>query len=82
MADTGPEPRTWLLHIVETSSGSLAIDGLPEDKAERMSLTYRLLDVIRAVQFADTSEGLSDGQAWQKYAKPAYVKAMILGEDG
>jgi len=75
----------YLLHVVETPAGGLAVDGLPADKAERMSLTYRLLDVIRAVQFSDThtgaGDGLSDGQAWQRYAKAAYAKAMILGED-
>ena len=75
----------YLLHIVETPGGGLAVDGLPLDRDERMSLTYRLLDVIRAVQHSDTHTGagddLSDGQAWQRYAKAAYAKAMILGED-
>ena len=74
------EPRTWLLYIAELPSGRLAVDGLPLDKAERMSLTYRLLDVIRAVQHADAGDDLSDGQAWQRYAKSAFVRGF-LAED-
>lgn len=70
----------YLLHIVEMPSGRLAIDGLPLDKAERQSLTYRLLDVIRAVQHADAGDDLSDGQAWVKYAKSAFVHGFL--EDG
>lgn len=77
---------TWVLLCRELPSGRIAVDGLPSDRAERMSLTYRLLDVIRAVQHSDTHTGtgddLSDGQAWQKYAKSAYVHGFLLEEDG
>jgi len=72
---------SWILLLHELPSGRIAIDGLPADRHERMSLTYRLLDVIRAVQHADTGDDLSDGQAWQKYAKSAYVHGFLLGED-
>ncbi len=73
--------ETYVLLIEEMPSGRLAVSGLPEDRAERMSLTYRLLDVIRAVQHADTGDDLSDGQAWVKYAKAGYVQGFLLNGD-
>ena len=55
--------ESWVLLLRELPSGRIAVDGLPADRYERMSLTYRLLDVIRAVQHADTGDDLSDGHA-------------------
>lgn len=73
---------TWVLLVRELPSGRLTVDGLPEDRAGRQSLTWRLLDVIRAVQHADDTEGHGDGLLWQQHAKAAYVHGWILGEDG
>jgi len=72
---------SWVLLVAELDSGRVTVDGLPADRQERQSLTWRLLDTLRAVQHAD-SQGLSDGECWQKYAKGAFVKGWLNGEDG
>ena len=53
---TGPPPRTWHLTVPERPDGRLAVTGLPQDRGERRSLTWRLCDVLAAVCHADDSD--------------------------
>jgi hypothetical protein len=68
---------TWVLLVKEMPSGRLAVDGLPEDRTERQSLTWRLLDTLRAVQHADDVQAEGDGVLWQRYAKGAYIRGWL-----
>jgi hypothetical protein len=70
----------WVLAVAELPSGRLAVDGLPADRTERLSLVMRLLDTLAAVRHIDSTE--TSGQLWQQYAKGAYVHGWLLGEDG
>jgi hypothetical protein len=65
--------RRWTLHIVECTDGRLAVDGLPEDRDERLSLTVRLHELLRAISHADDIDGLGDGVLWQRYARVAFA---------
>jgi hypothetical protein len=70
---------TWVLLVAELPSGRLAVDGLPLDRDERLSVTMRLLDTLRAVSHADSTE--TSGTLWVRYAKGAFVHGWLLGED-
>jgi hypothetical protein len=61
----------WHLTVTELPSGRLAIDGLPDGRAERQSLVYRLRDTLAAVSHADAL-GQSDGLLWRKYASASF----------
>ena len=72
----------YLLLVRELPSGRIAIDGLPPDRAERQSLTWRLLDTLRAVAHADDLEREGGGVLWQRYAKTSFVDGWLTDEDG
>ena len=73
---TDSPQRTWQLTIAECPDGRLAVSGLPEDKAERLSLVMRLRDVLAAVTHADALPGESDGSLWVKYARASWPAWM------
>ena len=75
---TGVADYILLLH--ELDSGRIAIDGLPGDRTERISLIMRTLDTLRAIAVADAAPG-SDGQAWVRYAKASFIDGWLADGD-
>jgi hypothetical protein len=74
-----PDPvaaRRWLLEVVETPDGVLALDGLPEDRETRLSVLYRLRDVIAAACHLDDAHGEGDGALWRRYAARQFAVAI------
>ena len=61
--------RTWVLAVTECPDGSLAVSGLPEDRHERLSVVYRLRDLLAATAHADDIHGLGDARLWTRYAR-------------
>lgn len=71
----------YLLLLHELDSGRIAVDGLPDDRAERISLIMRTLDTLRAVVHASETE--TSGQLWVRYAKASFIDGWLRdGEDG
>jgi hypothetical protein len=74
-----PDPvaaRRWLLEVVETPDGVLALDGLPEDRETRLSVLYRLRDVIAAACHLDDAHGEGDGALCRRYAARQFAVAI------
>jgi hypothetical protein len=67
---TGP---TWHLTVTECSDHRLALDGLPEDRAERLSLVMRMRDLLAAVMHADDVDREGSGILWRRYARAAWI---------
>jgi hypothetical protein len=59
----------------------IAVDGLPLDREERLSVVMRLCDTLGAVRHADDLEREGSGVLWQRYAKGSYVHGWLLDED-
>jgi hypothetical protein len=60
--------RAWHLAVTEAPDGSLSVDGLPEDRIERLSLAMRLRDLLTATTHTDDIAGEGDGALWRRYA--------------
>jgi hypothetical protein len=54
----------------------LALDGLPEDRETRLSVLYRLRDVIAAACHLDDAHGEGDGALWRRYAARQFAVAI------
>ncbi len=67
----------YVLTVRELDTGCLAIDGLPKDRTERQSVTWRLRDTLRAVQHAS----LNRPEVWRDWAGDrgrAYARGSVL----
>jgi hypothetical protein len=52
------------------------VDGRPAGRGERLAVCWKFRDTL-AVQCHRDAAGLSDGQAWQKYAKASSVAGWL-----
>jgi hypothetical protein len=65
------------LIVREGRGGRLeVVSGLPEDREDRLSVLWRLADAVAVLCHQD-AHGLSTGQAWQRYAKTAFVNGWL-----
>jgi hypothetical protein len=67
----------WNLTVREGKGGRLEIDGLPADRAERLSVVMRLLDTLAVVRTRDDIRNEGAGVLWQRYAKAAYTRGWL-----
>jgi hypothetical protein len=65
--------RTWTLTVDELVDGSLSVSGLPADRIERLSVCFRLRDLLTATTHTDDIAGEGDGALWRRYAYPQWV---------
>ena len=61
--------RTWVLVVTECPDGSLSVNGLPDDRETRLSVTYRLRDLLAATAHTDDVHGAGDAALWTRYAR-------------
>jgi len=65
--------RRWVITIIECEDHRLAVDGLPDDRENRLMVVTRLRDLLSAIQHADDVDRLGDGLLWRRYCRQAFA---------